>query len=216
MVIEKVKLQKDIEESGLIEVGANLGDIHYQNYFKVATSNIDLLHVYARTWTNTNFDFIKETVLNKKCRLRIVLLNPESPFVPALEKHYGYSGGELKKYIIEVTKQWKLLAEMVEEKRRYFSDRSYRKTHRKSYETTAYGRVELYYYNGQPTNSLYRIDDKIVLVCTKTSRDRSIHIPYMIYEKGKNQNNMYDIFSQEMEKTIKEAASVNLLGDNEE
>lgn len=216
MVIEKVKLDKDIEESGLIEVGANLGDIHYQEYYKEAKFNIDILHVYARTWTNTNFDFIKETVLNKRCKLRVVLINPCSQFMPALEKHYGYSEGELKKYIEEVTKQWKKLAQMVEEKHKYFSDRTYRKSHSKSYKTKEYGNVEFYYYNGQPTNSLYRIDDKMIMISTKTSRDRSVHIPYMIYAKKDNPNNMYDIFLNEMEKVIKEAECVDLLREIEE
>lgn len=214
MVIEKVKLDKDIDESGLTEIGSNIGDIRYQEYFKNANANIDIVHVYARTWTNTNYDFIKETVFNKKCKLRVVLLNPDSLFVPALEKHYGYSEGELKKYIIELTQQWRSLALKVDEKRMYFSDKTYRKAHKKSYNTKIYGSVELYYYNGQPTNSLYRIDDRIVTVSTKTSQGRSTHIPYMIYKKNNNPNSLYDVFEDEIDKIIKEALNINLLDNN--
>ena len=177
MVIEKVNLDNSIDETGLMEVGINIGNIHYQEFFFYSNSNIDILHVYARTWTNTNYEFIKDTVLNKKCRLRVILLNTESLFVPALEKHYGYSEGDLVKYINEVTQQWINLAELVAEKRKYFTDTTYRKKNKKSYRTKEYGSVEIYYYNGQPTNSLYRVDDNMIMVSAKTSKDRSVHIP---------------------------------------
>lgn len=215
MVIEKVNLDKSIDQTGLIEVGCNLGNIPYQDYFKDANSTIDLLHVYARTWTNTNYDFIKDVVLNKRCKLRITLLNPNSPFAAALESHYGYQEGELKKYIQEVTLQWKKLATTVEEKHKYFADRAYRKSHKTSYKTKEFGSVELYYYNGQPTNSLYRIDNKIIMVNTKTSKDRSVHIPYLIYAKNDNPACMYDVYLAEMEKVIKEADKIDLLNYNE-
>ncbi|WP_312368660.1 hypothetical protein [Lachnoclostridium sp.] len=216
VVIEKVKLDNSINETGLLEVGANLGDIHYQDYFKSANANIDILHVYARTWTNTNYDFIKEVVVHKKCKLRVVLLNPDSPFIPALEKHYEYSVGDLAKYINEVTQQWKSLAKIVEEKHKFYTDKAYRRAHRISYKTKEYGSVELYYHNGQPANSLYRIDDNLITVSTKTSKDRSVHIPYMIYKKNNNATSMYDMYLSEMDKVIEEAKKVNLLGENEE
>lgn len=215
MVIEKVKLDKSIDETGLIEVGANLGNIHYQDYFKEANLNIDILHIYARTWTTNNFDFIKEIVLNKKCELRIVLLNPDSPFVPALENHFGYQAGELRKYITEVTAQWKGLAQLVNEKRKYFTDRKFKRSHKKSYGTKEYGSVELFYNNGQPTNCLYRIDDIMIMVNTKTSKDKSIHIPYSIYKNNKSTCSMYNIYLEEINKIIEQAQSVNLLSESE-
>jgi len=211
MVIEKVQLDSSIDETGLVKVGANLADIPYQSYFKEASSHIDILHVYARTWTNTNYDFIKDAVLNTRCRLRVILINPESLFVPALEKHYGYSAGDLKKYIEEVTQQWKQLAKEVEEKRKFCTDKTYRRNHRKSYKNRICGNVELYYFNGQPTNSLYRIDDKMITVGTKTSKDRSVHIPYMIYTNNDNSNNMYKMYLAELEKIVKEAEKVDLV-----
>ena len=139
--------------TGLIKIDSVLTNIDYKGQFENATSNIDIVHNYARTWTTNNFDFIKNTVMNKECHLRVVLLNPESPFVPALEKHYGYAEGHLVDLINEVTATWRSLYYDVEEKRK-----ACLKKKSSTYKNKHCGSVELYYFNGQPTNSLYRID----------------------------------------------------------
>ena len=100
---------EEVWNTGLIKIDSVLTNIDYKGQFENATSNIDIVHNYARTWTTNNFDFIKNTVMNKECHLRVVLLNPESPFVPALEKHYGYAEGHLVDVISEVTATWRSL-----------------------------------------------------------------------------------------------------------
>lgn len=55
--------------------------------------------------------------------------------------------------------KWKSLYYEVEEKRR----RCFKKGN-SSYKNKKCGTVELYYFNGQPTNSLYRIDNKMIVV----------------------------------------------------
>lgn len=117
MVIQKVSLDKEIDDTGLIKIDSTLTDINYKEQFENAKTNIDIVHNYARTWTTNNFDFIKQTVLNTECQLRVVLLNPKSPFVPALEKHYNYSEGHLVELINEVSDKWKSLYDEVEEKK---------------------------------------------------------------------------------------------------
>ncbi len=89
LVIQKVSLDKEIDDTGLIKVDSTLTNIRYKEYFENAKSDIDIIHNYARTWTTNYFDFIKNTVMNKECRLRVILLNPESPFISALEETLG-------------------------------------------------------------------------------------------------------------------------------
>lgn len=210
LVVEKVKLDSHIESTGVIEIGTNLSKIQYQDYFQEANSCIDIVHIYARTWTNNNFDFIRNTVLNKDCKLRVVLINPESKFISPLESHFGYKDGDLIKYINEVTKKWLDLYIEIKEKQKYFTDKTYRRKNRKSYASKKYGSLELYYYNGQPTNSLYRIDQKLIVVTTKTSSKKTINVPYTIYKDLENNNTLYGVYKREIEEIIKEATKVDL------
>ena len=75
LVVEKVSLNKEIDDTGLIKVDSTLTNIQYKKFFESANSNIDIVHNYARTWTANNFDFIRKAVMNKKCSLRVILLN---------------------------------------------------------------------------------------------------------------------------------------------
>lgn len=208
LVIQKVSLDKEIDDTGLIKIDSVLTNIGYREHFEKATSNIDIVHNYARTWTTNNFDFIRNTVMNKECHLRVVLLNPESPFVPALEKHYGYAEGHLTELINEVTEKWKSLYCDVEEKRKVCS-----KKKSSTYKNKHYGSVELYYFNGQPTNSLYRIDDKIIVVNSKNSKEKSVYLPYTIFQNN-GEKGLYHVYLEEIETIIKEAEKVELAEGN--
>lgn len=209
MVIDKVSLDKNIDEKGLIKLGDTLSEISYSEYFKKANSNIDIVHIYARTWTNNNYDFIKKAVMNTQCTLRIILLNPNSKFVPALEEHFGYKEGDLVKLITEVSDKWKELHKDVTLKKEVFTNKKLRRQ-RKNYDSKHYGKVELYYYNGQPSNSLYRIDDKMIVVEAKTSNIKSINLPYFVYE-NRNNLSMYKVYLNEIENIISESNKVELI-----
>ena len=204
LVIQKVSLDKEIDDTGLIKIDSILTNIDYKEQFENAKTNIDIVHNYARTWTTNNFDFIKQTVLNNECQLRVVLLNPESPFVPALEKHYNYSEGHLVELINEVSDKWRSLCYEVEAKRRECSKRG-----SSSYKNKKCGTVELYYFNGQPTNSLYRIDNKMIVVSCKNSKEKSVFLPYSIYQNN-GEKGLYKVYLEEIETIIKEAEKVEI------
>lgn len=207
LIIQKVGLDKEIDNTGLIKIDSILSNINYKNLFENAKNNIDIIHNYGRTWTTNNFDFIKKTVLNTDCHLRIVLLNPDSLFIPALEEHYNQSG-ELIKFISDAVNTWKSLFIEVEEKRNALKS----KNNKSKFKNKYCGSVELYYFNGQPTNSIYRIDDKIVIVNTKNSKDKSVYLPYTIYQNNGNEG-LYNVYISEIEAIIKEANKVNLKED---
>lgn len=204
LVIQKVRLDKEIDDTGLIKIDSVLTNINYKEQFEEANSNIDIIHNYARTWTTNNFDFIRNTVLNKECHLRVVLLNPESPFVPALEKHYGYAEGHLVELINEVADKWKSLYRDVEEKRE-----NCLRNRISTYKNKKCGSVELYYFNGQPTNSLYRIDEKIIVVNAKNSREKSVYLSYTIFVNN-GEKGVYQVYLKEIETIIKEAVKVEI------
>lgn len=209
LIIQKVRLDKEIDDTGLIKVDSTLTNIEYKEYFESAKSDIDIIHNYARTWTTNNFDFIKNTVMNKECRLRVVLLNPESPFISALESHYGYVEGHLVELINEVTDRWKTLYCDVEEKRE-----ACLKKKSSTYKNKQCGSVELYYFNGQPTNSIYRIDNKIIVVNAKNSKEKSVYLPYTIFQDN-GEKGLYHVYLKEIETIIKEAKKVDLVREND-
>ena len=69
------------------------------------------------------------------------------------------------------------------------------------------GTVELYYFNGQPTNSLYRIDNKMIVVSCKSSKEKSVFLPYSIYQNN-GEKGLYKVYLEEIETIIKEAEKV--------
>lgn len=202
LVIQKVKLDREIDSCGLVELGSTLTNIDYKELIENSENNIDIIHNYGRTWTTNNFDFVKKNVLEKKCNVRVVLLNPDSLFVPALEKHYNYTTGELKKLILEMTDKWYMLKEELEQKKQECK----KKTHSR-YKNKKYGNLELYYFNGQPTNSLYRLDDIIIVVNSKTSKQKSIFLPYAIYQNNGSEG-MYTEYVKEINTIIEESTKV--------
>ena len=67
--------------------------------------------------------------------------------------------------------------------------------------------MELYYFNGQPKNSLYRIDNKMIVVNCKNSKEKSIFLPYTIYQNN-GEKGLYNVYLEEIETIIKEAKKV--------
>ena len=204
LVIDKVNLDKDIDDAGLVKLDNDLSSIPYKTYLEDAKKNIDIVHNYGRTWTTNNIDYIKKSVLEGECTARVVLLNPESPFIPALEKHYNYKDGTLVTHIEEVVEIWKELFREVEAKKRGIGRKG-----KSTYKNKKCGNIELYYFNGQPTNSLYRIDDRVVVVTAKNSKAKSSYLPYAIYQK-KPLDGLFNVYVNEIESIIKEATPVEL------
>ena len=199
LVIQKVKLDEKIDMCGIVELGATLTNIEYKQLLENAENNIDIIHNYGRTWTTNNFDFVKKCVMEKCCNVRVVLLNPQSQFVSALESHYNYSEGELQKLIIEMSDKWKRLKDELDTKKETCKKRS-----SVSYKNKKCGNLELYYFNGQPTNSLYRIDDKVIVINSKTSKEKSVFLPYAIYQNNGEQG-IYSAYVHEIDTIIKES-----------
>ena len=110
--------------------------------------------------------------------------------------------------INEVTDRWKALYCDVEEKRE-----ACLKKKSSTYKNKQCGSVELYYFNGQPTNSIYRIDNKIIVVNAKNSKEKSVYLPYTIFQDN-GEKGLYHVYLKEIETIIKEAKKVDLAKEN--
>lgn len=192
LILEKVKLKTQIDSTGLEEILPGIKDIDYNFYINGAKKYIDIVHIYGRTWTNNYSDEIKDKLLKSKCRIRVILVNPESPFVPALENHFEYKKGELVKYINDVSGIW----ENINKKKI--------KTKKKQ------GTIELYYHSGQPTNSMYRIDNRIIVVQTKSTKEKTTRLPSMIFKQINSQDCLYNVYLKEINQLVKESIKIEI------
>lgn len=192
VILSKLRLKEDIDRTGIEKVFFGISDIDYRYYFKKAVKNIDILHIYGRTWTNNHIDEIEERLLNSNCKIRIILLSPDSPFVPALAEFYGQTPDELKQTIDSVAKMWKesYLKKEVQKRKKNQSA------------------IDLYYHCGFPTNSLYRIDDRVVFVQNKMTKGKTKSLPSFIC-KNTSREDLYSNYLTEINTLIKEAKKVD-------
>jgi hypothetical protein len=192
VILSKLKLKEDIDRTGIESVFFGISDIDYGFFLKKAKKNIDIVHIYGRTWTNSNIDEIEDRLMNSNCRIRVVLLSPDSLFVPALAEHYNQSPETLKKTIEDVSLLWKKAYEKTEKRRKRRQSSS-----------------ELYYHTGMPANSLYRIDDRIIFVQNKMTKGKSKRLPSFIYRKSEKAESLYNDQLGEIEVLIQESEKVD-------
>lgn len=200
LILEKIKLKESIDRTGIVEIVGNISEIDYKFYLNRCHKNIDILHIYGRTWTNTNLELIKEKLVNTNCQVRVILLSPESKFIPALSETYcddsfDVTPEDLKERIKEVTSMWRKLSKKLDK-------RGKRKTQ---------SSIKLYYHKGQPTNSVYRIDEQIIIVNARTSTGKTIVLPSIICKNTNKSGDLYDIYLDEIEQVINEAEEINLI-----
>ncbi|MCQ2014666.1 hypothetical protein [Clostridium butyricum] len=193
LILEKINIRDEVNKTGLEEIVSGITEINYKYYFKNAKKNIDIIHIYGRTWTNNNIDEITDRILRTNCKVRVILVNPESKFVPGLEEHFQYESGKLKTLITDVSKVWKSKYDkkLLQKKR------------------STQGSIKLYYHNGQPTNSMYRIDDRIIIVQTKTTQEKTTRMPAIIFRDTNKEDCFYNIYLKEIEQLVKESKEID-------
>lgn len=193
LILEKMKIKEELNNTGLEEMLSGITEINYKYYFKQANKNIDIIHIYGRTWTNNNIDEITDRILKTNCNVRVILVDPSSKFVPALEEHFNYTSGKLETLIHDVSKVWKSKYEKKQQQKR----------------KSTQGSIKLYYHKGQPTNSMYRIDNRIIVVQTKTTKEKTTKMPAMIFKDTNKEECFYNIYLKEIEQIVKESTEIN-------
>ncbi|MBZ0312753.1 hypothetical protein AB2T96_11145 [Clostridium butyricum] len=194
-ILTRMNLKKEIDETGIEDVFTDISDVDYRYYFKSAKKNIDIVHVYGRTWTTNNMDEIKDRYLNSNCDIRVVLVSPQSPFIDGLADFYNITSDELRDRIQEVTNMWKQTYLEKKEKRG-----------RKTTQST----LKLYYHKKQPVSSLYRIDDRIINVQNKFCAGRSKKLATIICKNTKNNSDIYNDFFEDINDLVSVSDEVSL------
>jgi hypothetical protein len=194
LILSKIKLKQEIDATGIEEVFTDISDVDYRYYLKGAKKNIDILHVYGRTWTTNNLDDIKDKLLNSNCDIRVILVDPESPFIEGLAKFYGVTSDDLKQKIQEVSAMWKDL----------HAKKSVRK--RKPTQSS----IKLYYHKSQPASAVYRIDDRIINVQNKFISGRSKKLTTIVCNDTSRAYDIYNNFLNEIEELVSNSKEISL------
>lgn len=194
LIFSKLKLKEVIDKTGIDEIVYDIGGIDYGYYMKKSISNIDIVHVYARTWTNSYIHEITERLKGSNCEVRVVLLSPDSPLVPGLAKLYNIESEDLRSRILEVTEIWKTANRKKDEGKR-------KKTQ---------SVLRLFYHEGFPSNSFYRFDNKVILVQTKLTGEKSGKLPSFICNRTGKQEDLYNLYITEIEELINKSTEIDL------
>lgn len=194
LILEKLKLKEEIDKTGIVSFHKSTDIIDYKYYFNSSKKNIDIFHVYGRTWTHSNFNLLQNKIKNSNCKIRVILVNPESKFISGLAHTFNCTEEELKSRISEVEKIWKTLYEEKEKQKRKKTQSS----------------LELYYTNCFPAHSLYRFDDDLIQIQSKPTIGRSSELTTIVCKKTAKTDNLYNKYLDEIEDIIAESISVNL------
>lgn len=191
LILEKMLIKETIHNTGISEIVSDLNDLDYRHYIRNSKESIDIYHVYGRTWTNNNMDSLRRKVLNSNCKIRVVLLSPESKFIEPLAERYGSTSKELISNIEYVTKCWQELFEC-----------------KKSAKKKTQGSLKVYYTQAFPVYSLYRFDNSIINILSKPSKGRTSTLPTFICEDSNKESDLYSMYLKEFEEIINESIEI--------
>ena len=157
LILEKLKIKEEIDKTGILSFYKSPEVIDYKYYLSPAKKSIDIFHIYGRTWTHNNYNVLQNKVKNSNCKIRVILVNPDSKFINGLADTFNCSPRELKGRILEVEKIWRALYKEKERQKKRRSQSS----------------LELYYTDCFPAHSLYRFDDNLIHIQSKPTKGRS-------------------------------------------
>jgi hypothetical protein len=194
LILSKINLKAHIDKTGVRSIHSTLNDIDFAYYIKNSTKSIDIHHIYARTWTTNLHDELLERIRRSNCKIRVVLLAPDSKFLPGLADLYDITTEELTGRILEVEKIW---IDLYKEKQ---------KMKKKKTQSC----LELYYHSGFPSYSYYKFDDTIITVQSKPTTGRSKTLPILICNDTDKTDDLFDLYGSHFKEVIECAEKVDL------
>lgn len=185
LVLSKVNLKTHIDSKGIKEIHTDISNINYKQMINDSKHSIDIIHIYGRTWTNTFYDELKDKLKNSKCKIRFILLNPESKYVEALAEYYEITKDEMIKRITESLKQLKKL------------------------QANKQSQLEIYLHNGNPSSCIYKFDNTLVSIQNKMSKEKCKTLPIIICRKTDSETDYYNTITRDIEDLISESTLYN-------
>jgi hypothetical protein len=193
LILEKLHLKESINKTGIEALFYNISEIQYKDYIRKTNKHIDIIHVYGRTWTNTNLDDLTDKFLNSNCNIRVILTSPDSVFIEGLAKSYGITADDLRKTIWEMVGIWKGIAQ--------------KKTGRSRKKSST---LKVYFHKGFPSHALYRFDNQIVFVQSRLSNEKTKRLASMVTKKTSKEDSLFNTFLADINQLILQSEEVQL------
>lgn len=192
LIYNKIRLKQGIDEVGVIDLFTDIRDIDFREYFKNCKKEIDILHVYGQTWTSNHEQAIVDALNKRKCKIRVIILSEESPFIGGLASYYGYKEEKLKKKIQEVKTIWQHILGRVNNK-------------------SSKKKLIVYQVNMLPAYALYRFDDILIKIDARLiSKSKTKELNSLICQENEFSPSYYSNYKRDFDLLTSDLSTIEL------
>lgn len=157
--------QGDASRIGFVDAYWNPTEAQYWKKISDAKKRIDIIHFHGLSWTNTNREFLVKQLENPDLRIRVALLDPESPFFAPYAEFIGIDPEVLESKYMEVVSIWERML-------------------KEAAELGETARFSLCKYLGFPAKSIYRFDDSLLITPTTNAQPKSQFVAILAEKKA--------------------------------
>lgn len=180
-VLDKVGIASDIKAAGLSRVTMNWLDIPWDQLFAKA-QHIEVFIAYGSSWRKVHWSKIEAFAKVKEHSLRMYLPDPgDEPTMRILAQRFDYTPEKVKGNIIETAIEMARLGE------RSPAD------------------IRIYYRAGDPTYTVYRFDERILVTLYSHRRERG-DVPALLMTDG----TLHDFFVNDLKYIQRQSRPVSL------
>lgn len=179
-IISKTGVASDVRSSGIQMLTMRWLDVPWESWISGA-KEIEVSISYGSSWRKNFWADIRQFSESKSHRLRLYFPNPEDEHtMEVLSRRYDSSPEKVRDGILESAREFAKLA------------------------AAQPADVRIYYRDGDPTFTCYRLDDRIVVSLYSHLRDRG-PIPVIVVEKG---GTFHEFFTNELRAIREQSAEV--------
>ena len=179
----------NITRLGIKNAYEDISDIQYHVMIKNTRSCIDIVHIHGSTWTNKVRVYLREKMKDPNMTIRILLLDPRSVFFEPVARFIGQDAAALRRRLEDVMNTWE----------RTYSEATLHRTRKGA-------KVLLYLTQSFPTQSVYRIDDMIIVNPSCMTKDKTPLLPTLCCENVKNGDGFFNNYVAQIELMIAESS----------
>ena len=180
-VLTRVRTSEEVKASGLTGATMDWATVPWGDLIE-SSRDISVFIAYGSSWRKNHWTRLTDFASKKENRLRLILPDPnDDPTVAILAQRFSYTPEKTRGLILE----------MAQEMAGLYSEGG--------------ADIRIYYRAGDPTYTMYKFDECIVVSLYANRRERG-EIPVLTLRKG----SMFDFFVKDLEAILKQSESVSL------
>ena len=180
-LVDPAKIETNVTTYGVKDFYFNVTETQYPLKLEQVRVNLDIVHFHGLSWTNQNREFLLDALGRNRLTIRVVLLDPESPFFAPYAEFINVSEQYLKEKTEEVISIWSSMLQ----------------TARLAKDEVA--EFKLMFAKGFPAKSMYRFDDSIVVTPTTNAKPKAQFMAYECIDIKSNPKNAFRIYLSEID-----------------